>query len=105
MAEAEEACAVNLMPRKKSRTDPPVHDSPRKTSLRLQSVTPVNVSLVRMSPRKTAQPPSTQTRPETPRKGSNVGAQKEDGAQVKQKDVRTLEQLHATKNSSKTQVV
>lgn len=99
VSEAEEACTVNLMPRKKSRTDLPVHDSPRKTSLRLRPLTPVDVSLVRMSPRKTAQPPSSQTRPETPRKG----VQKEDGSQVKKKD--TTEQLHATKNGSKTQVV
>lgn len=91
------------MPRKKSRTDPPVHDSPRKTSLRLRPVTPVEV---RMSPRKTAQAPTAKTRPETPRKGSNAGAQKEGGAQVKQKkDVCTTEQLHATNNGSKTQVV
>ncbi len=112
---------INLTPRKKMREDfpaSPVEDSPRKSSLRgkLQTLTQTNT--VRMSPRKTCQPPSTptrgQTRAVTPRKGSKVGQTQESGAQIKQKEgvsknatelQRDTDMLPTIKSCSKTQVV
>ncbi|XP_070773998.1 leucine-rich repeat and WD repeat-containing protein 1 [Enoplosus armatus] len=83
--------SIRLTPRKKLRTDFPdssVEDSPRKSSLRLKPQTLTQTNTVRMSPRKTAQPPSTPTRgqmrTETPRRG--VRQTKDDGAQIKQKE-------------------
>ncbi|XP_022594517.1 leucine-rich repeat and WD repeat-containing protein 1 [Seriola dumerili] len=82
---------ISLMPRKRLRADLPVSpagDSPRKSSLRLKPLTQADT--VRMSPRKTVQPPSTptrgQTRAETPRRASKVPQTTEDGAQIKQKE-------------------
>lgn len=106
------ASSVSVTPLKKLRTDPPaapVEDSPRKSGLRLRPQTPSQTAAVRMSPRKTGQPPSTpsggQTRAETPRKGSNVRQSKEDGARIKQKEGDgETELLPATKSCSKTQV-
>ncbi|XP_044077679.1 leucine-rich repeat and WD repeat-containing protein 1 isoform X2 [Siniperca chuatsi] len=85
--------SIRLTPRKKLRTDLPAssgEDSPRKSSLRLKPQTLTQTSTVRMSPRKTGQPPSTPTRgqmrAETPGRGSKVRQTKEDGAQIKQKE-------------------
>lgn len=103
------ASSISLTPRKKLRTDlpaSPVADSPRKPGLRLRPQTPIQTNAVRMSPRKTGQPPSTptrgQTRVETPRRGSNVRHPKEDGAQIKQKEGVGKTELLA---SIKTQVM
>ncbi|XP_041656665.1 leucine-rich repeat and WD repeat-containing protein 1 [Cheilinus undulatus] len=82
---------INLTPRKRTRTDlpsSPAAESPRKSSLRtnLQSV----AQTIRLSPRKPAQLPSTPTRGQggalTPRKELKAGQNKEDGAQIKQKE-------------------
>lgn len=98
------------MPLKKSRvesTSPasPVTDSPRKSSLRLkpQTQTQIQTNPVRMSPRKTSQPPSTptrgQTRAETHKRATKVQHSKKDGTGVKRED-------DVCKNkASKTQVV
>ncbi|GAA6223809.1 leucine-rich repeat and WD repeat-containing protein 1 isoform X2 [Lates japonicus] len=109
---------VSLTPRKQLRTDLPassVEDSPRKSSLRLKPLKTLSqASAVRMSPRKTGQPPSTptreQTRAETPRRASKVQRAKEDGAQIKQKEdfkatklQRDTDMLPTLKSCSKTQ--
>ncbi|XP_070839492.1 leucine-rich repeat and WD repeat-containing protein 1 [Chaetodon trifascialis] len=101
--------AISLTPRKKLRADLPAEDSPRKLSLRLKPQTPTQTSTVRMSPRKTVQPPSTptrgQTRAETPSRGSKV---RQDAAQIRQKEVVCKEVLQRdaetpTKSCSGTQ--
>ncbi|XP_040907300.1 leucine-rich repeat and WD repeat-containing protein 1 [Toxotes jaculatrix] len=102
---------VSLTPVKKLRTDLPASpskDSPRKSSLRLTPKTLVQTNTVRMSPRKTVQPPSTptrrQTRAETPKRASKLPQTKEDGAQIKQKEDINKKDLMPTLNScSKTQ--
>ncbi|XP_073335893.1 leucine-rich repeat and WD repeat-containing protein 1 [Pagrus major] len=111
--------SISLTPRKKLRADlpaSPVQDSPRKTSLRLRPHMPTQADPVRMSPRKTVQPPSTptrgQTRAETPKRGSTVRQLQEDGAQIKQKESvgkkelqRDADMLATLKSCSRTQPV
>ncbi|XP_040005473.1 leucine-rich repeat and WD repeat-containing protein 1 [Xiphias gladius] len=110
---------ITLTPRKKFCADLPVssvEDSPRKSSLRLKPKTLPLTNTVRMSPRKTSQPPSTptkeQTRAETPRRASKMPQTKEDGAQIKQKEginkkakklQRDTDMLPTVKSCSKTQ--
>lgn len=115
---------ISLTPRKKLREEfpaSPVEDSPRKSSLRLKLQTLTQTNTIRMSPRKTGQPPSTptrgQTRAETPRRGSKVRQTQEDGAQIKQKEgvgnnhfkatelQRDADMLPTIKSCSKTQVM
>lgn len=97
------ASSVSLTPLKKKRTDSTAEDSPRRSGLRITPETPVQTCAVRMSPRKTVQPPSTPsrgpTRAGTPRRGSNARQAKEDGAQVKEKEEPTV------KSCSKTRVM
>nr|XP_046266288.1 leucine-rich repeat and WD repeat-containing protein 1 isoform X2 [Scatophagus argus] len=109
--------SINLTPRKKLRSDlpaSPVEDSPRKNSLRLRPQTLPQSNTVRMSPRKTGQPPSTPTRgqmkAETPKRRSNVRQTKEDGARMKENEgvgktepPRDAEQLTRRKSSSTAQ--
>lgn len=111
---------ISLTPRKQLRTDLPAssgEDSPRKSSLRLKPLKTLSqADAVRMSPRKTGQPPSTPTRKqmraETPRRASKVQQAKEDGAQIKQKEdfkatklQRDTDMLPTLKSCSKTQVM
>uniref|UniRef100_A0A3Q0RT92 Leucine-rich repeat and WD repeat-containing protein 1 n=1 Tax=Amphilophus citrinellus TaxID=61819 RepID=A0A3Q0RT92_AMPCI len=60
--------SISLTPRKKARTDPPAssaEDSPRQSRFRLKPQRQTPTSTVRMSPRKTSQPPATPSRGET----------------------------------------
>ncbi|XP_036974718.1 leucine-rich repeat and WD repeat-containing protein 1 isoform X1 [Acanthopagrus latus] len=110
---------ISLTPRKKLRPDlpaSPVQDSPRKTSLRLRPQALTQTEPMRMSPRKTVQPPSTptrgQTRAETPKRGSKVRHVQEDGAQIKQRESvgrkelqRDVDMLATLKSCGRTQPV
>ncbi|KAM6911829.1 leucine-rich repeat and WD repeat-containing protein 1 [Lycodopsis pacificus] len=109
--------SISLTPRKKPRSDlpvSPVEASPRKSCLSRRLQTPTQTSAVRMSPRKTSQPPSTPTRgparAEAPRRGSKVRQAKEDdGAGIKQRSRTELQRdadlLSSLKSCSKTQPV
>ncbi|XP_030293946.1 leucine-rich repeat and WD repeat-containing protein 1 isoform X2 [Sparus aurata] len=110
---------ISLTPRKKLRPDlpaSPVQDSPRKTSLRLRPQTLTQAEPVRLSPRKTVQPPSTptrgQTKAETPKRGSKVRHMQEDGAQITQRESvgkkelkRDVDMLATLKSCERTQPV
>lgn len=110
---------ISLTPRKKLRPDlpaSPVQDSPRKTSLRLRPQTLTQAEPVRLSPRKTVQPPSTptrgQTKAETPKRGSKVRHMQEDGAQITQRESvgkkelkRDVDMLATLKSCERTQVM
>ncbi|XP_054872909.1 leucine-rich repeat and WD repeat-containing protein 1 isoform X1 [Amphiprion ocellaris] len=81
--ESESNTSIRLTPRKKLRSDlpaSPLQESPRKSSLRIKTLTET-AATVRMSPRKTSQPPSTPSRGR-PRAERSC---KEDGAQTKQR--------------------
>ncbi|XP_068572539.1 leucine-rich repeat and WD repeat-containing protein 1 [Cebidichthys violaceus] len=106
--------SLRLTPRKKPRSDLPVEASPRKSSLIGKLQTPTQTGAVRMSPRKTSQPPSTPSRgpvrAETPRRGSKVRPAKEvDGARIKPRSRTELQRdadlLSSMKSCSKTQPV
>ncbi|XP_031725126.1 leucine-rich repeat and WD repeat-containing protein 1 [Anarrhichthys ocellatus] len=109
--------SISLTPRKKPRSDlpvSPVEASPRKSCLSRKLQTPTQTSGVRMSPRKTSQPPSTPTRgparAEAPRRGAKVRQAKEDDeARIKQRSRMELQRdadlLSSLKSCSKTQPV
>ncbi|XP_075957526.1 leucine-rich repeat and WD repeat-containing protein 1 [Anarhichas minor] len=109
--------SISLTPRKKPRSDlpvSPVEASPRKSCLSRKLQTPTQTSAVRMSPRKTSQPPSTPTRgparAEAPRRGPKVRQAKEDDeARIKQRSRMELQRdadlLSSLKSCSKTQPV
>lgn len=105
MTAAEESQSpVTLTPHKKPRTDLPVNDSPRKTSLR--PLTPANTNAVRTSPRKTGPPATAPARRETPKKSSAVSGQKRAVAQVKQTGgVHTVQPLRVDRYASGTKVL
>lgn len=105
MTAAEESQPpVTLTPRKKPRTDLPVNDSPRKTSLR--PLTQAETNPVRSSPRKTAPSATAPAKRETPKKSFTVSGMKRGVAQVKQKGgVGAVKQLHVDRFSSKTKVL
>ncbi|KAI3373949.1 hypothetical protein L3Q82_022520, partial [Scortum barcoo] len=110
--------SVQLTPCKKLREEfpaSPVGDSPRKSGLRLKPQTPTKTGSVRMSPRKTAQPPSTptrgQTRAETPRRGSKVRQTQAEKEGVVKNEFKAMElqrdadRLPKTKSHKETQPV
>ena len=78
---------VRLTPRKKLRPDlpeSPVPASPRKTTLRLKSQ--ILTDGVRLSPRKTEQPPSTPTRGRPRKDAPRRASKKEDTAPIEQEE-------------------
>ncbi|XP_030602974.1 leucine-rich repeat and WD repeat-containing protein 1 isoform X2 [Archocentrus centrarchus] len=111
---------ISLTPRKKACTDPPAssaEDSPRQSRFRLKPQRQTPSSTVRMSPRKTSQPPATpsrgESRPETPKRSSEVQQINEDGTRKKQKQEsagkkglqRDADMLHTAETCSRTQPV
>lgn len=107
--------SVSLIPRKKPRTEPPAppappaEDGPRQSRFRLKPQAQTPTSAVRMSPRKTSQPPAApgraESRQETPKRSSKGRQTSEDDAQRFKGSERDADVLHAAETCSRTQVI